>query len=265
MANFSAKDVQRLRQETGVGMMDAKKALEENDGDFEAATKWLREKGMIKSAERSGRVNEQGAVATANTGGAAAIVELRSETDFVAKSSDFSTLVEEMAQAVAERGEGAVDEFKERLDTLRITLKENLDVGRVVRFEASGGSVLDTYLHVQSDRGVNGVMVELAGGDQAMAREVGLQVASMRPEWLSRDDVPAERVQAEREVLEALTRNEGKPEQAVPKIVEGRLGGFFRDNVLLEQAYVKDTKQSVQQFLGDAKVVRFAQVEIGRA
>lgn len=265
MANFTAQDVQRLRQETGLGMMDAKKALEANNGDFEAAKKDLREKGLIKSGERSGRVNEQGAVAAANTGTAAALVELRSETDFVAKSPDFTALVEEMAQAVAERGEPAVDEFKERLDTLRITLKENIDVGRVVQFEATDGAVLDTYLHVQNERGVNGVMVELAGGDRALAHEVSLHIAHARPLWLARDDVPAERVEEERQVLENLTRNEGKPEQAIPKIVEGRLGGFFRDNVLVEQAFVKDNKMSVQQFLGNAKVLRFAQVEIGRA
>ncbi len=264
MANFTAKDVQRLRLDTGLGMMDAKKALEANDGDFEAAKKYLREKGIIKSGERTGRANEQGAVAAANTGAAAALVELRCETDFVAKSPDFSALAEEMAQAVAERGEPAEDEFKERLDTLRITLKENIDVGRVVRFEAVEGAVLDTYLHVQNDRGVNGVMVELVGGDQSLAHEVSLHVAHARPQWRTREEVPEERIAAEREVLENLTRNEGKPEAAIPKIVEGRIGGFYRDNVLVEQAYVKDAKQSVQQFLGGARVTRFAQVEIGR-
>ena len=264
MATFTAKDVQKLRQDTGVGMMDAKKALEANDGDATAATTWLREKGMIKSAERSGRANEQGAIATANTGQAAAVVELRSETDFVAKSPDFTSLVHEMAQAVAERGEEAVNEFKDQIDTLRISLKENIDLGRVVRFEAQDGNVLDTYLHVQSDRGVNGVVVELAGGDQKLAHEVALHVASMRPEWRTREEVPAERIASEREVLENLTRNEGKPEQAIPKIVEGRLNGFYRDNVLVEQSFVKDAKQTIQQLLGPAQVVRFAQIEIGR-
>ena len=264
MAKYSAKDVQRLRQAAGCGMMDAKKALDETDGDFDEAMKWLREKGLAQSAKRADRVNEQGAVATANTGTAAAVIELKSETDFVAKSPDFTALVEEMAQAVAERGESAVDEFKEQLDNMRITLKENIDLGRVVRFEAGDGAVLDTYLHHQSDRGVNGVLVELVGGDRALAHEVTLHIASMRPQWLERDDVPPERVEQEREVLETLTRNEGKPEQAVPKIVEGRLGGFFRDTVLVEQPYVKDSKQSIAQFLGGAKVTRFAQVEIGR-
>ena len=264
MAEFTAKDVQRLRQTTGAGMLDCKKALEATDGDFEKAVNWLREKGLSQTGKRADRANEQGAVATANTGEAAAVVELKSETDFVAKSAEFTAIVHELAQAVAERGEQAVDEFKEQLDNLRITLKENIDVGRVVRFEAADGAVIDTYLHSQNDRGVNGVMVELVGGDRQLAHEVALHIASSRPQWLTRDEVPAERVEAEREVLENLTRNEGKPEQAVPKIVEGRLGGFFKDNVLLEQPYVREPKQTVGQLIGNAKITRFAQVEIGR-
>ena len=264
MANFTAQDVQRLRKLTGAGMLDCKKALEATDGEFDKAVNWLREKGLAQSGKRTDRANEQGAVATANTGEAAAVVELKSETDFVAKSAEFTALVEELAQAVAERGEQAVDEFKGQLDNLRLTLKENIDLGRVVRFEPPEGAVVDTYLHSQNDRGVNGVMVELAGGDRALAHEVALHVASMRPQWLTRDEVPPERVEAERAVLENLTRNEGKPEQAVPKIVEGRLGGFFRDNVLVEQPYVRDPKQSIGQLVGKAKITRFTQVEIGR-
>ena len=264
MANYGPKDVQRLRQATGVGMMDAKRALDATDGDFEEATRWLREKGLSQSAKRADRANQQGAVAAANTGSAAALVELRCETDFVAKSAEFTALVHELAAAVAEHGEHATDEFKEQLDNLRITLKENIDLGRVVRFEPAEGAVVDTYLHVQNDRGVNGVLVELVGGDRALAHEVALHVASMRPQWLTREEIPAERIATEREVLETLTRNEGKPEQAVPKIVDGRLNGFFKDNVLLEQAYVRDAKQTITQLLGGAQVTRFAQVEIGR-
>ena len=267
MANYSAKDVQRLRQLTGVGMMDAKKALDQNDGDFEAATKWLREQGLAQSAKRSDRANQQGAIAAANTGSAAAIVELKSETDFVAKSPEFAALAHEMAQAVAERGESATDEFKEQLDGMRISLKENIDLGRVVRFEAEDGNVLDTYLHVQNDRGVNGVIVELTGGDRTIAHDVALHIAAARPQWLTKDDVPAERVESEREVLTALTRNEGKPEQALPKIVEGRMGGFFKENVLGDQVYMgppREGKKTVQDLLGGATIVRFAQIEIGR-
>ena len=264
MPNYTAADVQRLRQETGLGMMDAKKALDATDGDFEAAKKMLREKGLIKTAERAGRANEQGTVAIARTETAGAIVELRCETDFVAKSPDFKAMAEKMAEAVAERGVDAVNEFKDEIDTLRITLKENIDVGRVVQFEPPDGSALFIYLHVQNERGVNAVMVELAGGDEAQAKEVAMHAAFTRPEWRVRDEVPEERIASEREILENLTRNEGKPEAAIPKIVEGRINGFLKDNVLVEQAYVKDNKLSIQQFLGDAQVTRFAQVEIGR-
>ena len=265
MAEFAAADVKRLRDMTGAGMMDAKKALVENDGDFEQAKQWLRERGLGKAAERSERENVQGAVAVARRGNAAALVELKSETDFVAKSPDFVKLADELAQLVVDKGEDAVKERADDIDNLKVTLKENIDLGRVVRFEAADGAVLDTYLHVQNDRGVNGVLVELVGGDRALAHEIALHVASMRPQWLQRDDVPPERVEQEREVLETLTRNEGKPERAVPKIVEGRLGGFFRDNVLVEQPFVRtETKQTVTQRLGDATVTRFAQVEIGR-
>ena len=264
MAEFTAKDVQDLRRSSGAGMMDAKRALQENDGDREAAERWLREKGLSSKVERSGRASEQGAVSAANQGYAAALVELKSETDYVAKSPEFRALVDELAAAVAAEGPEAAAKRQDEVDSLAITLKENISVGRVVHYEAPEGAVLDTYLHVQNDRGVSGVMVELVGGDRALAHDVALHVASMRPQWLTREDVPAERVAEEREVLETLSRNEGKPEQALPKIVEGRLNGFFKDHVLLEQSFVKDNKQTISQLLGDARVSRFARVEIGR-
>ncbi len=264
MPEFTAKDVQRLRQASGVGMMDAKRALQENDGDYEAATRWLREKGLAKAGERGDRISAQGAVAVSDQGQTAAVVALLCETDFVAKSPEFTTLVDDLAKLVAAQGEGAVAERQEELDNLRITLKENIQLGTVQRFEANDGAVLDAYLHIQNGRGVNGVLVELQGGDKALAHEVALHVASQRPKWLSRDDVPPERVAEERKVLETLSRNEGKPEQALPKIVEGRLNGFFKEHCLLEQAWVKDSKQTISQLLGGAAVTRFAQVEIGR-
>jgi elongation factor Ts len=261
---FTARDVQALRQATGAGMMDAKRALQENDGDSEAAARWLREKGLAGASKRSDRANEQGAVSVANTGaGAAAIVELRCETDFVAKSPDFTALVEELADAVATDGEDAVAKRQSAIDDLRVSLKENIEVGRVVRFVAPEGAVLDAYVHIQNDRGVNGVLVEVTGGDQALAHDVALHVAASRPQFLSRDDVPAERVEEERQLLEARTRNEGKPEQAIAKIVDGRLNGFFKEICLLEQPFVKDPKQTVRQMLGGATITRFAQVEIG--
>ena len=264
--NFTAKDVQALRKATGVGMMDAKRALTENGGDFDKAVTWLREKGLSKAAERADRANEQGAVTVARQGQTAAIVELNSETDFVAKSPEFNGLLEKLAQAVVNEGEGAVAGHQDEIDDLRITLKENIAVGRVIRFESPADAVLDTYVHKPSGWGVNAVMVELAGGDPGLAREVSLHIAFTKPQWMSRDEVPAERVAEERQVLESITRNEGKPEAALPKIVEGRLNGFFKEHVLLDQDFVKDNKISVAKLLqdGGATLTRFAQVAIGR-
>ncbi len=263
MADVSAKDVQSLRKATGVGMMDAKRALVENDGDFEKAVTWLREKGLSKAAERADRANEQGAVTVVQTANVAAIAEVNCETDFVAKSEQFTNLVEQIATAVVTDGEQATAGFADAIDDLRLTLKENIALGRVYRFEAPPGSAIGTYLHIQSGRGVNAVVVELAGGDEALAKEICHHIAFTKPQYLSREEVPAERVAEERQVLESITRNEGKPEAALAKIVEGRLTGFFKDRVLLEQDFVKDNKLSVTQALGDATLTRFAQAAIG--
>ena len=266
MAEFSAKDVKALRDATGAGMLDAKKALTETDGDFQAAAAWLRERGLGKAAERSDRENVEGAVAVANAGSAAALVELKSETDFVAKSPQFVGLINKLAKDVAANGEGAVDSYKDAIDDLKITLKENIEIGRVTRFEAAGGDILDTYLHIQNGRGVNAVIVELSGGTTELAHDIAVHIAFGRPAYLSRDEVPSAEVDAERSALEAQTRNEGKPEQAVPKIVEGRLDGWFKrvpGGVLVEQPFARDDKQTVSQVLGGAKVVRFAQAVIG--
>jgi elongation factor Ts len=263
MADISAKDVQALRKATGVGMMDAKRALVENDGDFDKAVTWLREKGLSKAAERAGRANEQGAVSVVQNEGAAAIVEVNCETDFVAKSEQFTNLVEEIATAVALDGEQAVAGFKDAIDDLRLTLKENIALGRVHRFDGAAESPIGTYLHIQSGRGVNAVMVQVHGADEALAKEICYQVAFTKPQWLSREDVPADRVAEERQIIESITRNEGKPEAAMPKIVEGRLTGFFKEHVLLEQDFVKDNKMSIRQLLGDATITRYAQAAIG--
>jgi elongation factor Ts len=263
MPEFTAKDVQALRQATGAGMMDAKKALQENDGDAEAATTWLREKGLAKSATREDRDNSQGTVAVSTYDNVAAVAELKCETDFVAKSDQFTSLVQEIATIVATEGEGAKNAKDDAIDDLKVVLKENIDLGRVVRFEAAEGNVVDTYLHRQDGRGVLGVIVELAGGSKDLAHEIAVHVAFTKPSYLSRDEVPADEVAKEREALEGITRAEGKPEAAMEKIVEGRLTGWFKERVLLEQSYVKDEKQTVTQLLGDASIVRFVLVSIG--
>ena len=266
MAEFGAKDVKALRDATGAGMMDAKKALTEADGDFEEAAKWLRERGLGKAAERSDRENAEGAVAVASNGNAAALVELKSETDFVAKSPQFVSMARKLAEDVAANGESAVDGYADEIDDLKLTLKENIAVGQVVRFEAASGNSLESYLHVQNGRGVNAVLVEVENGSSELAHDIAVHIAFGRPRHLTRDEVPAEEVASEREALENQTRNEGKPEQALPKIVEGRLDGWYKrvpGGVLIEQPYARDDKQTVSQVLGGAKVVRFAQAVIG--
>ncbi|MGH9007641.1 MAG: translation elongation factor Ts [Acidimicrobiales bacterium] len=263
MANFTAKDVQRLRQDTGAGMMDAKRALEECDGDMDAAAQWLREHGLAQVAKREDREATQGAVSVVKDHAVAAIVELRCETDFVAKAAEFVAVADDLAALVAAEGEDAITERAAEVARLATTLKENISVGRVFRLEAKDGQVVDTYLHQQSGRGVNAVAVVISGGDQDLAHEVALTAAFSRPQYVRREDVPAEEVAEERQTLEALSRNEGKPEAALEKIVEGRLTGWFKERVLLEQPSAHDDKKTVAAMLGSGDVVAFAQVVIG--
>ncbi|CAB4604299.1 MAG: translation elongation factor Ts [Actinobacteria bacterium] len=260
---FTAKDVQALRQATGAGMMDAKKALEANDGDMEAAKQWLREKGLAASAKRDDRENTQGVVSLLIDGNVGVIVKLKCETDFVASSDRFKGEADELAKLVAAKGVDAVAERTAELEDMKITLKEKIELGEVVRFEAAAGNVLDSYLHVQGGRGVNGVLVELSGASQELAHDVAVHVGFARPKYLSRNDIPADVLEHERQTLETISRNEGKPEAALPKIIEGRMNGFFKDVALLDQPYAKDDKQSITQLIGSASIVRYAQVEIG--
>lgn len=263
MAEITAKDVQALRQSTGVGMMDAKKALDANDGDVEKATLWLREQGLASAAKRSDRDASEGAVSVVRDGSAAAIVQLRSETDFVAKAAEFTSMVDEIAARVASKGTEAVSEFDDEIDTMRTTLKENISVGEVVRLEAGAGEVIDTYLHAQAGRGVNAIIVVLKGGTQELAHDLAVHIAFAKPACITRDEVLAADVAAEQAAVESISRAEGKPEAALPKIIEGRMNGWFKERVLLEQAYAKDEKQTIAQILGDAQVVAFAQVVVG--
>ena len=260
---FTAKDVQALRQATGAGMMDCKKALEENNGDIEEAKQWLREKGLAASAKRDDRENNQGVVCLVIEGNVGAIVKLKSETDFVAGSDGFKAEADTLARLVVAEGVDAVAQRSAELEELKILLKEKIELGDVVRIEAAPGNVLDSYVHMQGGRGVNAVLVELAGGSQELAHDIAVHIAFARPKYLNREDVPAEEIDKERQTLETITRNEGKPEQAIAKIVEGRIGGFFKDVVLVEQPYAKDDKQSIAQVLGGATIVSFSQVAIG--
>jgi elongation factor Ts len=265
MAEFTAKDVQALRQATGAGMMDAKKALEEAGGDAEAAKKILREKGLAKADSRGDRENSEGAIAFAATAESAALVELKCETDFVAKSEAFISLTQQLADAFVAGGQQGLDGLKDDVDTLKVTLKENIDIGRSAKVDVQPGQVVDTYLHRQEGRGVNGVIVVLAGGNQDLAHDIAVHVAFTKPEYLRRDDIPADVVEEERQTLTKISQAEGKPEAALPKIVEGRLAGWYKERVLLDQPFVRDEKQTITQLLAsaDAELVGFAQIFLG--
>jgi elongation factor Ts len=202
-------------------------------------------------------------VAIGRSGNVASIVQLRSETDFVAKSAEFVEMVSALAELVAAKGEGALDERSDELDQMKVTLKENISVGKVVRIEAPDGGVVDSYLHVQAGRGVNAVVVALDGGTEELAHDIAAHIAFARPTYISRDEVPEAEVAAERETVEKIARNEGKPEAALPKIVDGRLGGWYKERVLLDQPYVRDEKQTIAKLLGSAQVAQFAQVVVG--
>ena len=184
---ITAKDVQNLRQATGVGMMDAKRALEANNGDMEAAIQWLRVQGLASAAKRADREASEGAVAVVRDGNVAAIVELRSETDFVAKSQEFVALADEIAARVVADGDQSIAHFKDNIDTMLTTLKENISIGRVYRLEAGPDEVIDTYLHIQAGRGVNAVAVVLKGASEEVAHEILLHIAFAKPQYLSRD------------------------------------------------------------------------------
>ena len=263
MPGFTAKDVQKLRQLTGVGMLDAKRALEENDGEMDTAVTWLRENGLASQAKRADREASEGAVAIGTADNVVAIVQLRSETDFVAKSDEFVLLVSELADLVAVKGVDAVDERGDELDSMKLKLKENISLGQVVRIEAPAGGAVDSYLHLQAGRGVNAVVVAVAGGNKVLAHDIAAHIAFARPLYINRDAVPEAEVAAERETIEKIAHNEGKPEASLPKVVEGRLNGWFKERVLLDQSYVRDEKQSIAGMLGSARIVAFAQVFIG--
>lgn len=279
MAEVSAKDVAALRKQTGAGMMDCKRALEESGGDLEAAKDWLRTKGLAGAAKRAGRSADQGAVDVIVDGPVAALVELTCETDFVAKGADFKTTVAALAARVAAQGDEDVagqafegSTVGEAITQLGAKLGEKMELGRIVRYEAPDG-LLDGYKHVQNERGTIGVLVELGGVDPSdpkareVAHDIALHIASAAPRYVRREDVPADAIDKERTVLTELTRNEGKPENAIDKIVEGRLNGFYKDYCLLEQGFVREPKTTVGKLVealgSDATVRRFARVKVG--
>jgi elongation factor Ts len=270
---ITAADVKKLRDATGAGMMDAKKALDETEGDFDKAVEVLRVKGAAKAAKR-GAERTASAGLVASSGGA--LVELKCETDFVAKSEGFIALADEIV-AAAERAQAPDAESLEgaplsdgrtvaaAIEELAAVIGEKLELGRVAYFEGPAA----TYLHRRASdlSPAVGVMVAFEGADETAARGAAMQIAAMRPQYLRREEIPAAVVEKEREIAEATAREEGKPEQALPKIVEGRLNGFFKDVVLLDQPSVQDSKKNVRAVLDEAgvNVTRFARFEVGQA
>lgn len=269
MANYTAADVKALREATGSGMLDCKKALEETNGDYDKAVEILRIKGAKSVSKRADREASEGLVAVSGN----TIVEINCETDFVAKNQAFI----DFATSIAEAAGAAKVNSREELEALEIDGKtvadivteesaktgEKLQVGRAATIE---GDNIAVYLHQRSADlpPAVGVLVSYEGNEEA-AHSVALQIAAMRAEYLTRDDVPAEIVAKERQIAEATTREEGKPEAALPKIVEGRLNGFYKSVVLLDQAALSDSKKTVKQVLDEAgtTVKGFVRFELG--
>ena len=277
MANYTAADIKALRESTGAGMLDVKKALDEADGDRAKATEILRVKGLKGVTKREGRTTSNGLVTAKAEGGQGTLVEVLCETDFVAKGEKFIALADQvLTQAVAA---GAADAdallkstledgrtVQELLDEANATIGEKIEVKRVARLAPENGTVA-AYLHKTSPDlpAQIGVLVGAEGGDEAAVRDVAMHVAAFSPTVLTRDDVDPETVENERRVAEATAREEGKPEAALPKIVEGRVGGYFKENVLLEQPFAKDPKKTVGKVLDEAgaKVTSFARFRVG--
>lgn len=274
MANFTAADVKALREQTGAGMMDVKKALTEADGDAEKALEIIRLKGLKSLSKREGRQASAGLLAATTDGTVGVLVEVNSETDFVAKNQKFIDFANEvLAAAVASRaadldallaapmGDGTV---KDRLDAFAAIIGEKLQVGRVIRVE---GDNVDLYLHQTSPDlppqvGVF-VVTDAAGKD--VAHDIAMHVAAYMPVYLDRGAVPADVLDKERATLEKITLEEGKPANIVPKIVEGRLNAFYKDNCLVDQAFARDPSKSVGQVLKEvgATVTNFVRVHVG--
>ena len=258
----AARDVKALRDATGAGMMDAKKALTATDGDMEAARQILRQQGLARADARTGRDNDQGAVAVAGNGKAAAIVQLKCETDFSAKNEGFTSLGLALAESVLDGGPEAVERHTAEIEGLQLVLKENIEIGVVERVQAGDGNLLDSYVHRQDGRGVNAVVVEGSGVGTDVLHQVALHIAFAKPQFLSASDIPASEVERERAALLEITKAERKPEQAWDKIVDGRVRGWYAERVLLEQG-LHGEKTAVKNSIGGGSIVRFVQVVIG--
>ena len=268
--------VKELREKTGAVMMDCKKVLTETDGDLEKASELLRERGIAKAAKKSGRVAAEGIVEAyvSEDGKIGAIVEVNSETDFVAKNEDFKTFVMDVAKQVVKNNPATVEELlaepsiavegktvNEVLIDKIATIGENMTIRRFARFETTDG-LIEKYIHGD---GKIAVLVNMKNGNKELAKDICMQIAAAKPEFVNREQVPAERLEKEKEILKAQTMNEGKPEAIAEKIVLGRIGKFYSEICLVDQAFVKDPNKKVSQMLkeNDSEVIEFARFEKG--
>ena len=272
---ITASQVKDLREKTGAGMMDCKKVLTETDGDMEKAIELLRERGIAKAAKKSDRVAAEGLVTAfvSEDGKVGAVAEVNAETDFVSKNEEFRTFANDIAKQVAVKNPASVEELlaqtfindetktvSEVLTNKIATIGENMSIRRFERFEGAG--LVEQYIHGD---GKIGVLVELEGGDTELAKDICMQIAAARPEFLDRDSVPAERLAKEMEILKAQAMNEGKPEAIAEKIVQGRVGKFYSEICLVDQEFVKNPDMKVSELVAskNAKIVRFARFEKG--
>ena len=271
----TASQVKDLREKTGAGMMDCKKVLTETDGDMEKAIELLRERGIAKAAKKSDRVAAEGLVDAYVTedGKIGAVVEVNAETDFVAKNDEFKSFVADVAKQIALTNPASVEELlaaksiveedktvQEVLTNKIATIGENMSIRRFARYETTG--LVEKYIHGE---GKIGVLVELENGNSELAKDICMQIAAAKPEFLDRESVPAERVEKEMEILKAQAMNEGKPAEIAEKMVQGRIGKFYGEICLLEQDFVKNPDMKIKQLLESkgAKVIRFARFEKG--
>ena len=271
---ITAELVKQLREKTGAGMMDCKKVLTETDGDMEKAAELLRERGIAKAAKKSSRVAAEGLVATyvSDDKKVGSVVEVNAETDFVAKNEEFRSFVADIAKQVATKNPATVEDLlsQKYLDTDSTvqevltgkiaTIGENMSIRRFARFESEG--LVESYVHGD---GKIGVLVNFEKGEEELAKDVCMQIAAAKPEYLSREDVPQEQVEKEMEILKVQAMNEGKPAEIAEKMVQGRLGKFYGEICLVEQPFVKNPDEKVGKMVeaAGAKIVRFARIEKG--
>jgi len=271
---ITADLVKQLREKTGAGMMDCKKVLTETDGDMEKAAELLRERGIAKAAKKSGRIAAEGLVATyiSDDKKVGSIVEVNAETDFVAKNAEFVSFVNDVAEIVAKSNPADVEallatNYKDEGKTVQevltdkiATIGENMSIRRFSRFESNG--LVESYIHLG---GKIAVLVDMAKGDETLAKDVCMQIAAAKPEFVKRDEVPSDRLAKEMEILKAQAMNEGKPAEIAEKMVQGRIGKFYSEICLLDQEFVKDPSIKVGDLVKNknAEVVKFARFETG--